>query len=309
MARDPYQVLGISRSATEAEIKKAYRRLAKTWHPDHNKTDPQAKEKFSEVNTAYEVLGDDAKRKQFDRGEIDAEGKPRFQGFDPRQRAGAGAGTGSEDAAGGFHFGFGPGGPFTGSAGIDPSDLFADLFKFKGRDGRSRRASAAGADIRVNATISLADAATGATKRLAFPDGRVLEVKIPAGVTDGKTIRLKEQGKKSETGGVNGDAYVTVNVAPDQRFVIDGVNLRHHLAVPLEVAVLGGRMRVPTLQGEVELDIPPRSSTGRQLRLRGRGVPDGKDGHGDLLVTIDVMVPQTSDPELEALLRRRRDGL
>ena len=309
MTKDPYQVLGVSRSATEAEIKKAYRRLAKTWHPDHNTTDVNAKEKFSEINTAYEILGEDAKRKQFDRGEIDADGKPRFQDFDPRTRAGAGAAGGAEEGGNGFHFGFGPGGPFTGSAGIDPSDLFADLFKFKGRDGRSRRATAAGADIRVNATISLADAVTGATKRLAFPDGRVLEVKIPAGVTEGKTIRLKEQGKKSDTGGVNGDAYVTVHVSPDPRFTIDGLNLRHNLPVPLEVAVLGGRMRVPTLQGEVELDIPPRSSTGRVLRLRGRGIPESKDVTGDLLVSIDVTVPQTSDPELEALLRRRRDGL
>ena len=304
VARDPYEVLGVARSANEAEVKKAFRRLAKTWHPDHNQSDPKAKEKFAELNTAYEIVGDATKRQQFDRGEIDAEGKQRFQGFDPSQARGGAGGS-----AHGFNFGFGAGGPFSGgAAGIDPSDLFADLFRFKNKDPRGRRASAAGADIRVEATISLADTVSGAVKRMTFPDGRVLDVKIPVGVTDGKTIRLKEQGQKSSDGGPAGDAYVTVRIAPDQRFVVEDSNLRHHLAIPLETAILGGRVRVPTLQGEVEMDIPPRSSTGRVLRLRGKGLAAGAEARGDLLVSLDVTVPQQPDPELEALMRRRRDG-
>ena len=305
VARDPYEVLGVARTANEAEVKKAFRRLAKTWHPDHNQSDPKAKEKFAELNSAYEIVGDATKRQQFDRGEIDAEGKPRFQGFDPSQaRSSAGGSSHS------FNFGFGAGGPFGGgAAGIDPSDLFADLFRFKNKDSRGRRANAAGADIRVEATISLADTVSGAVKRMTFPDGRVLDVKIPVGVTDGKTIRLKEQGQKSADGGPAGDAYVTVRIAPDPRFVVEGSNLRHHLAIPLETAILGGRVRVPTLQSEVEMDSPPRSSTGRLLRLRGKGLAAGADARGDLLVSLDVTVPQQPDPELEALMRRRRDGL
>jgi DnaJ-class molecular chaperone len=305
VARDPYEVLGVARSADEADVKKAFRRLAKTWHPDHNQSDPKAKEKFAELNTAYEILGDTTKRQQFDRGEIDAEGKQRFQGFDPGQaRGGAGASHG-------FHFGFGAGGPFSGggAAGIDPSDLFADLFRSKTKDSRSRRANPAGADIRVEATISLADTVSGAVKRMTFPDGRVLDVKIPVGVTDGKTIRLKEQGQKSTNGGPAGDAYVTVRISADPRFVVEGSNLRHQLTIPLETAILGGRVRVPTLQGEVEMDIPPRSSSGRLLRLRGKGLAAGADTRGDLMVSLEVQVPQQPDPELEALMRRRRDGL
>ncbi len=306
VARDPYEVLGVARSANEADVKKAFRRLAKTWHPDHNQSDPKAKEKFAELNTAYEILGDAGKRQQFDRGEIDAEGKQRFQGFDPSQARG-GPGGGSQ----GFNFGFGFGGPFSGggAAGIDPSDLFADLFRSKNKDGRSRRATAAGADLRVEATISLADTVSGAVKRMTFPDGRVLDVKIPIGVTDGKTIRLKEQGQKSANGGPAGDAYVTVRIAPDPRFIVEGSTLRHLLPIPLETAILGGRVRVPTLQGEVEMDIPPRSSTGRLLRLRGKGLAVNAETRGDLLVALEVQVPQQPDPELEALMRRRRDGL
>lgn len=295
--RDPYDVLGVPRNAPEADVKKAFRKLAKQWHPDTNKGDQRAKEKFAELNTAYEILGDKDKRAQFDRGEIDAEGKPRFQGFEGF-RPGGGPG------GGGFDFNFRQGHPGQ-DAGFDPSDIFADLF---GGGGRRRRSAAPpqGEDIRVEVTIPLADAAKGSKARVALPNGRTVEVTIPAGVTDGQVIRLKQQGEPSQFGGKPGDAYVTVRLKMDSRFTVDGQNLRIRLPVPLEDAVLGGPLRVPTLDSTVELTLPPNSSSGRTMRLRGKGLP-GKDGAGDLLVTIEITLPTKPDPDLEALMRKRRE--
>ena len=302
--RDPYDVLGVPRNAPEADVKKAFRKLAKQWHPDTNKGDKRAKEKFAELNTAYEILGDKEKRAQFDRGEIDGEGKPRFQGFEGF-RPGAGGG--------GFDFNFRQGGrPGQGGfggqdAGFDPSDIFSDLF---GGGGRRRRSAAppAGEDIRVETTIPFADAAKGTKARVTLPNGRVIEVTIPAGVTDGQVIRLKKQGEPSPFGGAQGDAYVTVRLKMDSRFTVDGQNLRIRLPVPLEDAVLGGPLRVPTLDSTVELTLPPNSSSGRTMRLRGKGLP-GKDGTGDLLVTIEITLPAQPDADLEALMRKRRNAM
>ena len=303
--RDPYDVLGVPRNAPEADIKKAFRKLAKQWHPDTNKGDKRAKDKFAELNTAYEILGDKDKRAQFDRGEIDAEGKPRFQGFEGfRQGGGPGAG--------GFDFNFRQGHPGQGGfaggqdAGFDPSDIFADLF---GGGGRRRRSAAPppGEDIRVETSIPIADAAKGTKARVTLPNGRTVEVTIPAGVTDGQVIRLKKQGEPSPFGGPQGDAYVTVRLKMDSRFTVDGQNLRIRLPVPLEDAVLGGPLRVPTLDGTVELSLPANSSSGRTMRLRGKGLP-GKDGTGDLLVTIEITLPAKPDADLEALMRKRREA-
>lgn len=299
--RDPYTVLGVSKTATEADIKKAFRKLAKALHPDYNVNDPKAKEKFSELNSAYEILGDAKKRKQFDGGEIDAEGKPKHPGF----------GGGGFDPRAGRHAGAGRGAGFQGG-GFDASDIFADFFRAGGggagfNTGTRRRQPAPGADVRIDSTISFSDALKGTKVRVTLPSGKTIEVAVPAGVTEGKVIRLKQQGMPSAEGGPNGDAFVTVHVAGDPRFVTEGKNLRVRAPVPLEDAVLGGKVLVPTLEGTVEISVPPYSSTGQTLRLRGKGLPSDS-GPGDLMVTIDVILPKTPDLELEVLMKRWRDN-
>jgi DnaJ-class molecular chaperone len=306
--RDPYQVLGVPKSASAADVKKAFRKLAKQHHPDQSK-DPKAKEKFAEANAAYEIVGDEKKRAQFDRGEIDAEGKPKFAGFEGfRQGGGAGAGQGFE----GFEFNFGgaPGGGFKrggaagGSAGFDPSDLFSELFgRGRAGAGRSRR----GDDVSGETTISLLEAVTGSDTLVHMPDGRTLQARIPAGIEDGKTIRLKGQGGPGQSGGEAGDALITIRVAPHPVFKVDGRDLRADFAVPLADAVLGGEVAAPTLTGAVELKVPPNSSSGKVMRLRGRGLPAaGSKPAGDLFLTVKIALPEAPDPELEALMRKRR---
>ena len=303
--RDPYTVLGLSKTATADEIKKAFRRLAKKFHPDQNKADPKAKDKFAEANQAYEILGDEKKKGQFDRGEIDAEGKPRFEGFG----AGPGGFRRSGGSPGGFeHFEFntGSGGPFSGGAGsFEAGDILSELFG--GARPRSRhRASARGMDVGASVTVSLRQAIKGGSARVALPTGRTLEVTIPAGIEDGRQIRLKGQGQASPSQGEAGDAIVTVRVESDPVFRQDGRDLRMDLPVTLYEAVLGGKVPSPTLDGPVELSVPPNSAN-RTLRLRGKGLPAaGGQPAGDLLVTLRVALPD-KDADVEALARRLRD--
>ena len=298
--RDPYTVLGVTKSADAAEIKKAYRKLAKKFHPDQSK-DPKAKERFTEANSAYEIVGDETKRAQFDRGEIDAEGKPRMSGF-----GGGGAG-----ASGGFEFNdFAGGSPFGRggrAGGFDPSDLFSDLLN-GGMRGQRRAAQqpTRGEDVTASVSVPLEDIVKGGMARVILPTGRTLDVKVPAGIEDGKAIRLKGQGHESATGGTAGDAMVTVRYAPHRLFHVDGHDLRLDLPVTLYEAVLGGAVPVTTLEGTVEITLPPGANRGRTLRLRGKGLP-GQGGTGDLLVTPRVTLPEQSDPELEALAKRLRD--
>ncbi len=309
--RDPYTVLGVKRDADADAIKRAFRKLAKSHHPDYNKNDPKAAERFAEVNSAYEVLGDEAKRKAFDRGEIDAEGKTR--GFE--QAFGGGAG------AGGFRFDFGPGGPFHGARGGPGGaaggaqggarDFFSDLFRqFEGGGsgappaGTGRRAAVPpGEDVSIEAVISLEEVATGGARRVALPDGRAVELNIPKGVANGGTLRLKGRGHPSPFGGTPGDVLVNLRYGTHGVFQVEGADLRANISVALKEAVLGGTQRVATLTGAVELTIPPWSSGGKVFRLKGKGLPL-KEKSGDLLVTlqIDLGAP---DAELEAFLRRR----
>ena len=307
--RDPYNVLGVKKSADADEIKKAYRRLAKKFHPDQNKEDPKAKEKFAEANAAYEIVGDEKKRAQFDRGEIDAEGKPRFQGFE-----GFGAGAGGRRAGGpggSEHFEFDAGGaPFARSGragGFDASDIFADLFGAARSQGARPRPRARGADVMASLTVSLADAARGTSARVVLPTGRTLDVAVPAGIEDGQQIRLKGQGQPSPMGGEAGDAMITVHVAKHPFLRVEGRDLRLDLPLTVYEAVLGAKVPVPTLDGVVEMTVPPGSNSGRTLRLRGKGLPSPQGAAGDLLVTLRVTLPDAPDPEFEALARRLRD--
>jgi DnaJ-class molecular chaperone len=307
--RDPYAVLGVQKSAGMAEIKKVFRKLAKKFHPDQSK-EPKAKEKFAEVSAAYEILGDEKKRAAFDRGEIDAEGKPRFHGFEGFGTEGAGFGQRSQAGGGpGFqHFEFNLGGGRPGAEGLNASDIFADLFgagTASGRRGRTRgQAAPRGEDVNVNVTISLVEAANGATARVTLPTGRTLEVAIPAGIEDGKQIRLKRQGQPSPFGGEPGDALVTVQIAKHPYFRVEGRDLRLDLPVTLYEAVLGAKVNAPTLEGTVELTVPPGSSGGRTLRLRGKGLPNTQGPDGDLLVSLKIVLPDEADSEFVNLMRK-----
>jgi DnaJ-class molecular chaperone len=319
--RDPYEILGVSKSADEAQVKSAFRKLAKKLHPDANKHDPKAATRFAELNAAYEILGDDKKRKAFDNGEIDAEGKPRFRGFegfgaqpggggqrphfetfnwgpDGYQRAGGGGGGGRggfEDILRGMFGGAGSGGRGRGrSAQFDPEDF-------------AQQAPPA-RDLEAMLTISLEDAANGATKRLHLPTGKEVDVKIPAGLTSGQQIRLKGQGYPSPWGGgVPGDAMITVAIAQHPVFAVDGNDLRLDLPVTLYEAVLGAKVRVPTLDGAVQLAIPANTNGGRTFRLKGKGLKS-KSGVGDLLATVRIVLPDGSDAELKELMRKWREA-
>ena len=316
--RDPYEVLGVQRSASPAAIKSAFRKLAKKHHPDANKNDPKAASRFAEVNAANEILGDETKRKQFDRGEIDAEGKPRFQGF-----PGGGSGARGAGSAGfeNFNFRAGGRGASGGFGGGGFEDILNSMFSGAAAGGARGGRGGAGAqtfefdgggfgapdlDLSVAMTVSLEEAVNGAEKRVRLPSGKELNVKIPAGVTSGQQIRLKGQGE-SAPGHRPGDLMITVSIAAHPFFKVDGNDLRVDLPITLYEAVLGGKVRVPTLSGAVELSVPKNTSSGRTFRLKGKGLPKG-GASGDLFVTIRIMLPDGHDAELEALMQKWRDG-
>ena len=320
--RNPYDVLGVGKGADQAEIKKAFRRLAKKLHPDANKSDPKAAARFAELNSAYEILGEEDKRKAFDRGEIDAEGKPRFQGF-PGYGQSAGQQHPGFDASTIFEtFNVGPGGfrrsttrgPAGGGAGGGSfEDVLSSLFggraqaHFEDFDAaETQRGASRGQDAAATLSVSLSEAVSGAKKRVLLPTGKNVEVSVPAGVTEGQQIRLRGQGFHSPTG-VAGDAIITLHVTPHADLKVDGSDLRAEIAVPFDDAVLGGAVRVPTIDGAVELKIPPRTSSGRIFRLKGKGLPKKGGGEGDLLATVRIELPEGVDSELEALARQARE--
>ncbi len=298
---DLYSTLGVPRTADAAAIKKAYRKLAKQYHPDKNADNAKAMERFKAISSAYDILSDDAKRGQYDRGEIDDDGNPR--GFDysragrPGPGAGAGGGFRGTGDAGGFEF------------RGDPSDLFSELFgSATGRRGGGpfggggfRAAPPKGADVAYRLRVSFADAAIGKTQRLLLATGKTIDLAIPKGAEEGHKLRLAGQGEPGPGG--PGDAIVTLMIAPDARFVRDGADIRHDLAVPLETAVLGGKLRVPTLEGEVMLSIAPGTSSGKVMRLKGKGWTAKDGSRGDLLARVLVEVP--NDPALADFLRAR----
>jgi len=305
--RDPYKVLGVARTASADDIKKAYRRLAKTFHPDSNRDDPKAPEKFAEVNQAYEIVGDEDKRKRFDRGEIDADGKPRgFEGFPP----GGGARRQGAGGAQTYEYEFGPGGfrRQTGGAGFDPTDFFSDLFGGRRGKGAAGAANRRGEDLNASLTVTLEEAVNGGAKRVIMPSGKTLDVNLPAGIEDGKQIRLKGQGQPGPFGGPAGDAIVTIHVTTHPLFKVEGRNLKLELPVTIYEAALGAKVEVPTLGGRIELNVPPGSSGGRTLRLRGKGLPKAGDlPAGDLLVSLRIALPEEIDEDLQDALRKWRD--
>jgi DnaJ-class molecular chaperone len=307
--RDPYEVLGVPRGASAAAIKSAYRKLAKKHHPDANKNDPKSAARFAELNSANEIIGDEDKRKQFDRGEIDADGKPRFQGFPGGGRGSPGGGFETHS----YRTGGGSGG-FGGGAGFE--DILNSMF---GGAARGPRPGAGGSfefdpggialdlDLSVAMTVSLEEAVKGVEKRVRLPTGKELNVRIPAGVVAGQQIRLKGQGETA-VGHRPGDLLITVGIAPHAFFKVEGSDLRVDLPITLYEAVLGSKVRVPTLGGAVELSIPKNTSSGRTFRLKGKGLPKAAGSAGDLFVTARIVLPDGNDAELEALMQKWRDG-
>jgi DnaJ-class molecular chaperone len=312
--RDPYQVLGVSRDASEKEIKSAYRRLAKKYHPDQRPDDPKAKERFAEASQAYEILGDKERRAAFDRGEIDAEGKPRFQGFEQGFGGAADPFAGFRRAGrtgpGGAHFEFRTSGfdsdPFSGA------DIFSEIFGHAFSQGTDRRGASARAERRpsgmgdIDATLDVAieDVANAGKVTALFPDGRRIAIKLPRYVEDGQTIRLKGQGEQTPFG-ERGDALVKIRFKPHPRYHIEGRNLHVDLPVSLRDAVLGAKVAVDTPTGRVAVTVPPWSSSDRRLRLRGRGLPLKTGGNGDLFAHVRIMLPEGGDPALEALFANK----
>ena len=306
--RDPYTVLGVSRSAGEKDIKSAYRKLAKKYHPDQNPDDPSAHAKFAEATNAYDLLTDAEKRGQFDRGEIDADGNPKFAGFNPGgfgngargARGGAAGGFSAEDILKEFMSGFG-GQPRGGMGGGRGPTGGAQWDPFAGATAGGAGRAMKGDDIVVNATISLEDAHNAKPIDVRMPSGKVLSVKIPAKVEEGQQIRLKGQGSPGL--GEPGDALVTIRFEKSKQFRRDGADLRTDVSLALYEAVLGAKVRVPTLDGSVELNLPPGVDTSKALRLKGKGLY----GDGDLYVNLRVVLPPGGDPDLEALARFMRD--
>jgi len=300
--RDPYEILGVSKTASEAEVKKAFRALAKKNHPDTHPGDKNAQKKFQEISGAYDIVGDKEKRAKFDAGEIDAQGNPR--GFDPRQGGGfhpggpfgggAGQGAGARD----FHFTWDNAGAET-QEGFRAEDLFSDLFGGRGRRGGGARQPARGEDFAVATTISFDEAIKGGTRRVMMPNGEQIDVKIPVGVKDGQQVRVKGRGGAGRNGGPPGDVLIDITVAPHPGMTRDGNDIRMDLPVTLKEAVLGGKVPVQTpAGGTVELNLPANSNSGKTLRLKGKGVAPPNGTAGDLYVKLVVTLPDPPDTEL-----------
>lgn len=313
--KDPYVVLGVKKDASEAEIKKAYRVLAKKYHPDQNKNDPTAKEKFSQATNAYEILGDKEKRGKFDRGEIDGEGKEKFTG-NPFGGGARGAGRGGDPFA---HMRRGQGGQggFGGAEDI-LSEMFGSAFA-GARQGGPQGMGGMGAgmggsprpqrpqpspDAKIKTLVSVEDLARGKAE-VTLQDGSRISVSIPAGATDGQTIRLAGKGK-AQPGSAPGDILLTLVFKMHSEFRVEGSDLRSEVQVPLRTAVLGGSVSANTLDGKVSLKIPTWTNSGKVFRIPGRGLPKKGGGHGDLKISAVIMLPESQDADLIRIMEKAK---
>ncbi|HAA92014.1 MAG: molecular chaperone DnaJ [Rhodospirillaceae bacterium] len=294
--KDPYSVIGVGKSASPDDIKKAYRRLAKELHPDLNPDDKVVEQRFKEVSAAYNLLSDPEQRAKFDRGEINADGSAAYENAFHRAYSQGGGQT--------HEFNFGQGG-----ANFD--DIFSDLFgQGRARQQRTRQRSVKGRNVSYTVRVSFEEAAQGAKRRIKLFDEKMLDVKVPAGTTDGQVLRLKSQGMRGIGGGSAGDALVTIQVDKHPLFTLDGHDI--HLTVPitLDEAVLGAKITVPTVGGRVSLNVPEGTSSGAKLRLRGKGLASKGTKAGDQIVTLNIVLPEEADEELKKFAKKwsRGDG-
>lgn len=288
--QDPYEVLGVPRTASADEIKKAYRKLSKQLHPDLNPGDKAAEERFKGVSVAYGLLGDPEQRKRFDAGEIDASGvaQPKRQFY--RDFASADQASRYTNDA--------------GYADFSDDDVFAEIL----RRSREAHANRRGEDLMYRLSIRFVESVKGANKRITLPDGSTLDVTIPAGMLDGRMLRLKGKGAPGHGTGGRGDALIQVDVLPDPRFRQEGDDIIVELPVSLSEAILGGPVRAPTPTGDVMVTIPGHSSSGTTLRLKGKGAPRREGGFGDELVRLKIVLPKPPDPELDAFIAQWEKG-
>ena len=300
MAHDPYQELGVARTASAGEVRKAFHKLAKQHHPDTNPGNKPAEERFKRLSAAFDIVGDAEKRKKFDAGVIDADGREMAQGFPGGGPWGGGAGQGGR-------------GPFQsqGFESADLGDILGDMFGSGGRGGRAGGTgggfggfSQRGADVRAKLDVDLVDAILGGKQRIAFSDGRTIDVSIPKGAQDGQTMRLKGQGSPGRS--APGDAFIEIAIKPHPTYRREGDVLVMDLAVTLYDAVLGGKVEAPTPDGPVTLTVPKASNTGTRLRLKGRGLVDAHGRRGDLFARLVVSLPDSPDPELLAFAEAQR---
>lgn len=287
MPADPYQTLGVKKNASQEEIQKAYRQLAKKHHPDLNPGNKQAEEKFKEVSAAYDLLGDADKRARFDRGEIDEQGTER-----PRQRF-------YRDFADDSHAYANDAG-FADFAGAE--DIFSQFFNREGRANIRMR----GSDVRYSLPLDFLDAINGGKRQIALPDGSTLDVTIPPGTRDGQILRLRGKGRPGVNGGPAGDALIEIEVLPHRVFTLKGDDIHAELPISLREAVLGGKVKAPTPSGSVAVTVPKWSNTGTVLRLKGKGAPRPDGSKGDEFLTLKVMLPEKPDPELERFVAQWR---
>lgn len=287
MSEDPYRVLGVRKEASQEEIQKAYRKLAKKLHPDLNPGNEQAEEQFKAASAAYDLLSDPEKRARFDRGEIDAEGHER-----PRQRyyrdfAGAGAGEHPYATAEGF------------SDFSDEGDLFSSIFGRGGRFNLRMR----GQDAHYRLPVGFLEAVNGAVRRVTLADGSTVDVTVPSGARDGQVLRLTGKGSAGVGGGPPGDAFIEITVKPHPIFTRKGDDIHLELPISLTEAVMGGKISVPTPSGPVTMRVPKSSNSGTVLRLRGKGVPRANGTRGDEYVRLKIVLPDKPDPELERFVQ------
>ena len=321
-------MLGVAPSETDAEIRAAFRTLAKKFHPDRNRDDAKAEEKFKEVSSAFDIIGDADRRRKYDRGELDEQGRERAQyrqwtGPGGQSAGGQGPGAQGYGAQGPGAQGYGPQGPGGAYSGgfankgdfDDLGDIFADLFG-RGRTAGGPGAGSSGAspgamrgrDAKYELQVEFLDAVKGLKKRVTMPDGKSLDITLPSGVEDGQTLRLRGQGEPGVSGGPAGDVYVDIRVRPHQLFERDGDDIHIEAPITLKEAVLGGKITAPTIGGEVSITVPKNSSSGAVLRLKGRGVSREGKPPGDQYVKLKIVLPEEGDAELEEFVKRWNAG-